>query len=78
MVTLLVGLIEANQVQEILGIILSVIEILIIVTRILASIFPVDSRVGRILSKLLKGLYNGADEVSEIIDEEDDKDDSIK
>ena len=78
MVTLLVGLLNANQVQEILGIILSAIEILIIITRILASIFPKDSPIGRFLSKLLRGLYDGASEVTTIIDEEDDHDDSIE
>jgi len=74
MVTLLMSLMTNAQWMEILGIILTVLECLLVITRILKAFFPENSKVGKFLSAFLKGLYSASDEAKRIKEEKENED----
>ena len=78
MVTLLAGMITADQIQQIIGIILAILEGLLILTKFLQYIVPVESRFGQFLSRLFKGLTFLKDKTHETIESENVEDDENK
>lgn len=56
MVTLLVGLATASEIEQYVGIVLMVLECLLILIKFLQYLIPADSKFGQFLAKLFRGL----------------------
>ena len=76
MISLMVGIVNQNDVQTILGYFLSSVEVFIIVLRILVAIFPNDSKFGKVLARFLKGAYSAKEEARRIKEEKEDDQDA--
>lgn len=81
MITLIISTLQNVDFGVVLGYILSGLEILIVCLTLISFFVPADSKVGKTLSYIMKGLYNSKDYIKEykkehdIPDNKDDKED---
>lgn len=79
MITLCTSLLLGSELVEILGIILSILEAIIVILTLVSYFVPPDSKVGKKISTILVGLYKTKDFVNKIDQEinknKEDKDD---
>ena len=64
MITYICSIITNNQIQEYIGIVLMVAEALLVIIRFLQYIVDPDSKFGKFLSRLLKGIKFIKDEAN--------------
>lgn len=64
MITYICSIITNNQIQEYIGIVLMVAEALLVIIRFLQYIVNPDSKFGKFLSRLLKGIKFVKDEAT--------------
>jgi hypothetical protein len=73
MVTLILGILDASQFQQVLGIVLTVLEVLIVVFTLVSFFVPPETKFGKFLSHFLKGLYKGQSYIQDITKQEEKK-----
>ena len=76
MVTLIFSSIQQSEWGIILGYILSGCEILIVLLTLISYFVPSDTKFGRIISHILKGLYKSKQTLTDIKDKEEKEDDN--
>lgn len=72
MVTLLFGLANSDNIQQVLGIILTGCEILIVGLTLISFFVKPESKVGKFLSNILKGLYKSKQYLDDISDKKEE------
>ena len=73
MITLLWSLVADIDFGVVLGYILMALEILIVIITLLKFFVPANSKFGKILSSILKGLHQSKDYIEDIDDTKKDK-----
>ena len=73
MITLILSESAQNEIGVILGYIISALEIVIVLLTTLSFFIPADSKVGKVLSKVLKGLYIAKSVASSVAEKEKDE-----